>query len=92
MGTSEHWYKIKDGKLYYHHENDGIAVIRRGLDPRDELIGDAQSIVNYLKIRGARASRSAGGESVEQVLKEWEKEQELPQNSYGSRGETLSKN
>ena len=86
MSTREHWYVIRDGKLYYHYENDGVAVIRKGIDPRERLIGDARSIVNYMKIRGNTASSTAGGESVESVLKEWEQEQELLQTSDGTGG------
>ena len=84
MSTSEHWYVIRDGKLYYHYENDGVAILRKGIDPHETLIGDARSIVNYMKIRGNTASSTAGGESVESVLNEWEQEQELLQKSDGT--------
>ena len=43
MSTSEHWYVIRDGKLYYHYENDGVAILRKGIDPHEKLIGNARS-------------------------------------------------
>ena len=43
----ETWYKIKDGKVYQHWENDGYALMRKGADPRDYYV----STVDEAKIK-----------------------------------------
>jgi len=38
----ETWYKIKEGKVYQHWENDGYALMRKGADPRDYYVGTVE--------------------------------------------------
>jgi hypothetical protein len=41
----ESWYFIRDGKLYYHYENDGYQAMRRGLEATDTLLGTLSTSV-----------------------------------------------
>ena len=40
----EVWYKIKDGKVYKHTENDGYAFMRKGPMARDYYIGTIEEM------------------------------------------------
>ena len=40
----EHWYFIKEGKVYEHGENDGYAFMRKGPQAHDELLGTVEEV------------------------------------------------
>jgi len=68
----ESWYFIRDGKLYYHYENDGYQAMRRGLEATDTLLGTVKSVKPVLK------NSSKVGKEIEKY------EQELLQKSDGT--------
>ena len=35
----EDWYFVRDGKVYYHYENDGYQAMKRGLEATNTLLG-----------------------------------------------------
>ena len=45
----EEWFFVKDGKVYYHYENDGYQALRKGLQGRNTLIGDCSGGQRYIK-------------------------------------------
>jgi len=40
----ETWYKIENGKVYLHGENDGYALLRKGFEKHDELLGTIEEV------------------------------------------------
>ena len=68
----EDWYFIREGKIYYHYENDGYQAMRRGLEATNTLLGTVEGVKHVL-------------ENSSEVSKEIEKyEQELLQKSDGT--------
>ena len=62
----EEWFFVKDGKVYYHYENDGYQALRKGLQGRNTLIATVQEVKGILK-------------NASEITKEIERyEQELP--------------
>ena len=50
MGATESWFFIKEGRVYYHTENDGWAAMRRGLEKNDQDLGTVEEArKKYLK-------------------------------------------
>lgn len=47
MSTTESWAFIKDGRIFWHIENDGPAVVRRGLEAEDREIGLGELAARY---------------------------------------------
>ena len=39
MGAQESWFLIKNGRVYYHTENDGVVAMRKGLQGDDKDLG-----------------------------------------------------
>tara|TARA_R110002012_G_scaffold307944_1_gene513790 strand:+ start:542 stop:769 length:228 start_codon:yes stop_codon:yes gene_type:complete len=68
----EAWYFIRDGKIYYHYENDGYQAMRRGLEATDTLLGTVEGVKHVLK----------NSSKVSKEIEEYE--QELLQKSDGT--------
>ena len=49
----EEWFFVKDGKVYYHYENDGYQAMRRGLQAPDTLLGPVEGIKIVLNKPGS---------------------------------------
>ena len=49
----EEWFFVKDGKVYYHYENDGYQAMRRGLQATDTLLGPVEGIKIVLNKPGS---------------------------------------
>jgi len=68
----EDWYFVRDGKVYYHYENDGYQAMRRGLEATNTLLGTVEDVKSILK-------------NADEITKEIERyEQELLQKSDGT--------
>ena len=40
----EYWYFIKEGNVYKHGENDSYALMRKGFEKHDELLGTVEEV------------------------------------------------
>ena len=45
----EDWYFVRDGKVYYHYENDGYQAMKRGLEATNTLSGTVEDVKSILK-------------------------------------------
>ncbi len=48
----EEWYFVKDDKVYYHYENDGYQAMRRGIQPKNTLLGTVDNVKWILRNAG----------------------------------------
>ena len=49
MGATESWYRVVDGVVYLHVENDGPGALRKGLEKQDRRVGTIEEIMRELE-------------------------------------------